>query len=380
MLVQHVIDAYRKHYRADPALVVCAPGRVNLIGDHTDYNDGFVLPMAIDRAVCIAISARDDGHVQVTSLDFDEPISFDIDGFSHLGASPGEYMKGVAWALQEAGYELTGWQGVMKGNVPIGAGLSSSAALELATARTFSAVSGFRWDAQQMALLSQKAENEWVGMNCGIMDQLISATGQAGHAVLIDCRTLERTPAPLPPDTVVMVLDTNTRRGLVDSKYNERREQCERAAEFFGVPKLRDVSLEDFNARAHDLDELTRKRARHVITENSRTVEAQRAMSTGDAGHVGHLMNESHISLRDDFEVSTDALNAIVEAAQEHPACYGARMTGAGFGGCACALIHTDALEAFTEHVQGVYQERTGNTASIYACYPSAGAAVAEVN
>jgi galactokinase len=225
-----------------------------------------------------------------------------------------------------------------------------------------------------MALLSQKAENQWVGVNCGIMDQLISATGKAGNAVLIDCRTLERTLAPLPPDTVIMVLDTTTRRGLVDSKYNERRAQCEAAEQFFGVPKLRDVSLETFNQRAHELDDLIRRRARHVITENARTLDAQQAMSHGDAITTGRLMNESHISLRDDFEVSADALNAIVEAAQSHPACYGARMTGGGFGGCACALIQADAVEDFSAHVEAVYKDRTGYDAAIYVCIPSDGA------
>lgn len=373
-LKDQVIDAYRERYGVSPERVVFAPGRVNLIGEHTDYNDGFVLPMAIDRCVVIALKPRDDGIVKIHPMDFDEDIYFDLNDFNKGEESPAEYVKGVAWALQDAGYSLNGWEGVMKGDIPIGAGLSSSAGLELATAKAFSLVSGFDWDVEKMALLSQKAENEWVGVNCGIMDQLISASGQAGSAILIDCRTLERTPAPLPEGTVIVVLDTNTRRGLVDGHYNTRRQQCEAAAEYFNVPKLRDVTLERFNAEGGGLDDVTYRRARHVITENARTLRAQEVMAEGDASAMGELMVQSHISMRDDFEISTDALNAIVEASREHPACYGARMTGGGFGGCGCALVKVDGVDDFVEYVQKRYHELTGLNATLYVCVPSAGA------
>ncbi len=240
---------------------------------------------------------------------------------------------------------MTGWEGVLQGDVPLGAGLSSSAALEMATARALAAAGDLDWNPATMAKLGQRAENKWVGVNCGIMDQLISAAGRAGHALLIDCRSLDTQPVPFPPGTAVVVLDTSTRRGLVDSAYNERRSQCEAAAKFFGVSVLRDVTMEQFQQKAGKLDDVTRRRALHVIGENDRTVQAAAAMRRGDAVETGRLMNESHRSLRDDFEVSSDALNAMVECASAHPACFGARMTGAGFGGCAMALIRADAAD-----------------------------------
>jgi galactokinase len=373
---QQVVDVFKAQYKAAPTFLIRAPGRVNLIGEHTDYNDGFVMPLAIDRAVWMAVRARDDDQVFLHSLDFADPIQFSLSQMTKGAASPSEYVKGVAWALQDAGYTLRGFEGVMKGDVPIGSGLSSSAALELATARTFAAVSGFEWDAPQMAVLSQKAENQWVGVNCGIMDQMISAVGQAGYAVLIDCRSLAINSAPLPTDSFIVVLDTATRRGLVDSAYNERRQQCENAAAFFGVKALRDVDSTTFAAQAQDLDDLTRRRAQHVITENERTLAAKNAMLAGDVQQLGALMNASHISLRDDFEVSSAALDAIVEAAWAHPACYGARMTGAGFGGCAVALVKTAHVDDFVAKVSADYTRSTGNTPQVYVCQAMDGAAV----
>ena len=271
---------------------------------------------------------------------------------------------------------LRGWEGVLAGDVPLGAGLSSSAALEMATARAFAAVSGLPWDAVAQAKLGQRAENKWIGVNCGIMDQLISSTGKAGHAMLIDCRSLELQPAPLPAGVAVVVLDTATRRGLVDSAYNERRSQCEAAAKAFGVRALRDVSTDALASKNGDLDPTTHRRARHVITENDRTVRAVEAMRRGDIHELGRLMNESHASLRDDYEVSSDALNAVVEAAQAHKACYGARMTGAGFGGCAVAIVRADAADDFVAVTSAAYHARTGNTPAVYVCSATDGAAV----
>lgn len=373
---QQVVDTFTAQYHTQPTFLIRAPGRVNLIGEHTDYNDGFVMPLAIDRAVWMAVRARDDDHVFLHLLDFADPIQFSLSQMSKAAASPAEYVKGVAWALQAAGYALRGFEGVMKGDVPIGSGLSSSAALELATARTFAAVSGLAWDAPHMAALSQKAENQWVGVNCGIMDQMISAVGQAGYAVLIDCRTLATQTAPLPTGCAVVVLDTATRRGLVDSAYNERRQQCEAAAAFFGVKALRDVTSATFEAQAHALDAVTRRRARHVITENERTLAAKDAMLANDVQQLGALMNASHISLRDDFAVSSAALDAIVEAAWAQPACYGARMTGAGFGGCAVALVNNAEVEVFVQQVSADYSRRTGFTPQVYVCQATDGAAV----
>ena len=315
-LANKVKEHFIAEFAADPAFIVRAPGRVNLIGEHTDYNDGFVFPLAIDRAAFIALRPRDDRRVLAISLDIDDRREFALSDLQ----SPTEvdwidYLIGVAWVLQERGYTLRGWEGVVGGDVPIGSGLSSSAALELAAARAFYCVSDFDWEAKAMALACQKAENDWLGVNCGIMDQMISAAGRQDRALLIDCRSLETESAPLPPGSAVVILDTGTRRGLVDSAYNERREQCEAAARHFGLTALRDLDSAAFAERAHELDALSRVRARHVIHENERTLRARDAMNAGDAVSLGKLMNESHISLRDDFEVSSPALDAIVDCA-----------------------------------------------------------------
>lgn len=369
-----------RHYTAEfgeaPAFVVRAPGRVNLIGEHTDYNDGFVLPMAIDRGVWIALSPRDDREVRVSSIDFGKSASFSLDHLERGGVKWCEYLKGTAWSLEDSAYRLCGWQGAMISDVPIGAGLSSSAAVELATARAFAAVSDFIWEPATMARLAQRAENAWVGVNCGIMDQMISASGQEGHAVLIDCRDLATRAVPVPANMVVAIMDTATRRGLVDSAYNERRSQCEEAAAFFGVKALRDVSLELFEARCHELDPLTARRARHIITENARTLSAAQAMIAGEGDKLGKFMDASHASLRDDFEVSSSALDTMVEIAQGQAGCHGARMTGAGFGGCAVALVDRELSTAFVANVAELYEAKARLAPQIYVCEASAGASV----
>jgi galactokinase len=367
---------FEQRFRTPPSFVVRAPGRVNLIGEHTDYNDGFVLPLAIDRAVWIAMRSRADRNILVHSLDFTDSTTFSLD---HLARSNGgwtEYVKGVGWILQEAGHMLRGWEGVMAGDVPVGAGLSSSAALELAVARAFAAVSNLPWDATAMARLGQRAENEWVGVRCGIMDQMISATGPAGHALLIDCRSLQSEAVPFPAGTTVVILDTATRRGLVDSAYNQRRAQCESAARAFGVAALRDVTVERFEAEADRLDEVTRRRARHVVTENERTLQAAESMRRGDAAELGRLMNASHESLRDDFAVSSRELDAIVECGRAHPACFGIRMTGAGFGGCAVALIWSEQVHEFASTIADRYRSITGLAPVLYVSAATDGAAV----
>ncbi len=378
-----VAEEFARRFGEPPRWIVRAPGRVNLIGEHTDYNDGFVLPLAIDRAIWIALGPRTDRRVVAYSVDFDERREFSLsrltgegDRLNNEDSGWIEYLKAVAWSLQAAAYELGGWEGVLQGDVPVGAGLSSSAALEIATARAFAAVADLDWDPPTMAKLAQRAENQWVGVNCGIMDQLISAAGQAGHALLIDCRSLATRPVPFPPGVAVAILDTATRRGLVDSAYNERRAQCEAAADFFGKPALRDVDLETFERLAADLEQPARRRALHVITENSRTLQAVEAMERGDLGALGVLMNKSHASLRDDYEVSSDALDAMVEAAVAHEACYGARMTGAGFGGCAVAIVQAEAADDFVRTVAADYQQKTGHAPAIYICQATNGAEV----
>lgn len=369
-----VLREFQRCFGQQPAWVVRAPGRVNLIGEHTDYNEGFVLPLAIDRAIWIALRPRQDRIVRVCSVDFQQQKEFSLDGLRRCQDGWLEYLKGVAWVLQQEGFHLAGWEGVLMGDVPQGAGLSSSAALEMATARAFAAVSDLPWDPVRMALLGQKAENQWVGVQCGIMDQLVSAAGREGHALLIDCRSLQTQPTPLPPGTAVVVLDTGTRRGLVDSAYNERRSQCERAAKTLGVRALRDVGPEQLEAAAGQLDPVTFRRARHVVTENARTLQAVQAMREGDKHRLGQLMDASHQSLRDDYEVSSEALNRMVELARAHPACYGARMTGAGFGGCAVALVDAAGAEDLVGRVGPAYQKATGHQPALYVCQATQGA------
>ncbi|MFT4606267.1 MAG: galactokinase [Rhodothermales bacterium] len=375
-LGHRVGDAFTERFGEEPQWLIRAPGRVNLIGEHTDYNDGFVLPMAIDRAVWLAVRPRKDSQVSVWSLDYEEEAGFDLSEFQRGDDAWIEYLKACAWALQEKGLSLTGWEGVLAGDVPHGAGLSSSAALELATLRAFSAASGIPWLAAEMALTGQRAENEWVGVNCGIMDQMISARGEDGHALLIDCRTLESEAVPLPIDSVAVILDTSTRRGLVDSAYNERRQQCEEASRLLGVPALRDLTPAHFESEAHRLDPTTRRRARHVVTENARTLAAAIVMRQGDARRLGELMNESHASLRDDFEVSTPELDLFSALARDADGCFGARMTGAGFGGCAVALVSSAAVPDFVQRVSEAYRSATGLVPALYVSRATAGARI----
>jgi galactokinase len=377
-LRERLIHEFQARFGEAPALIVRAPGRVNLIGEHTDYNDGFVLPLAIEHAVWIALRPRRDDNVSLISIDFNGSAEFALSKIvKQQQPLWAEYIKGVAWSLQEAGHALRGWDGVIIGDVPIGAGLSSSAAIEVAAACAFAAVSDIAWESARMAKLCQRAENRWIGVNSGIMDQMISAAGVQGRAVLIDCRHLTLEAVPFPAGTAVAILDTATRRELAaGSKYNERRQQCEDAARAFGVRALRDLDPARLMREIDRLDPLVARRARHVVTENARTLQAAAAMRAGDPDEIGGLMNASHISMRDDFEISRPELDAMVEIAQAHAACYGARMTGGGFGGCAVALIRADAADSFAADVAAAYLSATQLTPQIYITQASAGAAL----
>lgn len=372
---REVETTFQTLYGHAPDLLVRAPGRVNLIGEHTDYNDGFVLPAAIDRELWIALRPRPDPEVQAHSLDFGPG------GFSLEGLSPGEdgwieYVKGVAWVLQEAGHRLSGWEGVLGGDIPIGAGLSSSAAVEMAVLRAFTAVSDLPWEPKVAARLGQRVENEWISVNSGIMDQLVVGLGRGGHALLIDCRSLDVEPVPLPTGVTLVVLDTGTRRGLVGSAYNERRQQCEAAATACGAPALRDVDAAMLET-AENLEPTALRRARHVVTENERTLDAADALRAGDMERLGRLMDGSHVSLRNDFEVSTEALDVIVDLARGQPGCLGARMTGAGFGGCAIALVEESRALELARRVSELYRDALGLPADTYLCRAADGVSIA---
>lgn len=364
---ERVETEFASLFGSPPEILVRAPARVNLIGEHTDYNDGFVLPIAIDRELWIAVRPRADGRVHAYSVELGA-AEFSTDSFFPDGNGWIEYVKGVAWALRETGHRLSGWDGVLGGDIPIGGGLSSSAAVQMAVLRVFMALDDTPWLPGEAARIGQRVENEWIGVNSGIMDPLVIAAGQRDHALLIDCRSLEIEPVPLPSGAVLVVLDTGTRRGLVKSAYNERRRQCEAAAAWFGVRALRDVDGRLLDAAAGRLDGTVHRRARHVITENERTLEAASALKSLDLDRLGRLMDESHISLRDDFEVSTEALDAMVGIARRQAGCLGARMTGAGFGGCVVALVERDLCAGFADRVTTIYRDAFGIAAHAFVC------------
>lgn len=380
-LQQTVLQAFEQHYGAPPHWVVTAPGRINLIGEHTDYNDGFVLPMAIDRAVCIALRPRPDRQVHLHSLDFDQTLAFSLDALRNEHGGWAEYVKGVAWALSEAGINLDAWEGVLAGDVPIGSGLSSSAATELAVARAFAVASHLSWDPVAMAKLCQRAENRWVGLNCGIMDQLISAAGEAGHALLIDCRSLAIAAVPIPPQVRFLVLDSAAPRTLASSAYNQRRAECEAAvsklqAAYPGISALRDVTPAMLAAGADRLAPNELQRARHIVSENARVLASVEALREGDMQRLGETMVASHASLRDDYEVSSRELDTLVELALVTPGVLGGRLTGAGFGGCAIALVLPEAASAAAEGIIQRYRAATGLPGSAFVTTASQGARV----
>ncbi|MBN1640452.1 MAG: galactokinase [Anaerolineae bacterium] len=378
--VRALREEYARQYGSAPEIVVRAPGRVNLIGEHTDYNDGYVFPIAIDRSVLVAASARSDRTVRLYAADFGEGDRFSLDDIEHAPVHRwSNYQRGVAAVLQERGLPLPGLDVAVASDVPIGAGLSSSAALEVAMAVTWQALAGFALERTELALLCQRAENTFVGVNCGIMDQFISALGRKNAALLIDCRTLDYRPAFLPQDVSVVIMDTTVQRGLADSAYNTRRAECEEgvrllAAHLPGITALRDVPLDAFAHHAHALPENVRQRCRHVITENARVLEAIEALDRGDAPRFGGLMNASHVSLRDDYQVSCAELDTMVEAAWDAPGVFGARMTGGGFGGCAVALVESDRADAFSQQVGAAYAAATGLSPNLYICTAEAGA------
>ena len=375
VLTQH----FARALDGKPDLIVRAPGRVNLIGEHTDYNDGFVLPMAIDYDIRIAARARPDRTVRLYSADLDKHDTFSLDDVRRVGDKPtwADYVRGVADVLQREGYTLRGMDAVISGNVPRAAGLSSSAAMELAAITAFRRLSALDLNPVRAALLGQRAENEFVGMRCGIMDQFISSLGKADHALLIDCRSLDYELVPMPAGARVVVTDSAIRRGLVDSAYNERRAQCEEGARLMGVKALRDVSVEMFEAHQARLPAVTARRCKHVVTEDQRTLDSVEALKRGDLAAFGKLMNASHASMRDGFEITTPDIDTLVEIQQNMPGCFGARMTGGGFGGCTVALVQDGAVPAVVEAIEAQYPARTGKTPQVYVCRATDGAGLA---
>jgi galactokinase len=365
-----------------PVEIVKAPGRVNLIGEHTDYNDGFVLPVAVDREIIMAASPRDDDEVNLYAVDLDASSRFslkNIEKDSHESWS--NYIRGVLLLLSERGLPVRGMNAAFSGDVPFAAGMSSSAALELASGMMAKTIGGFDIDMVDLIKVAQAAENNFVGVNCGIMDQFISGLGKKGHALFLDCRSLDYELVPLPPTDKYKIVIANTmvKRGLVDSAYNERRSQCEAGVEILSaylpdITALRDVSLTDFAKYKEHLPQVVAKRCEHVVAENERVLASVEALRAGDIAGFGRLMRASHESLRDLYEVSCKELDIMVEAAWEVTGTCGARMTGAGFGGCTVNLVEADAIHDFVGIVQDVYEKKTGITPEFYVCEAEDGA------
>ena len=388
--INSLLAVFRQAFHSDPAILVRAPGRVNLIGEHTDYNDGFVLPSAIDREVMIAASKCDSRLASIVSLDFDQAATFritdlepgsDSGWLAHPAPRWAAYPAGVAWSLQDAGFHVSGIDAAFTSNIPIGSGLSSSAAIEVAFATAWAHLGGFALPRPDMARLCQRAENEYVGVKCGIMDQMISAMGRAGHALLIDCRDLSSRHVPLPDGCSILVGDTKVERSLASSAYNERREQCEAAVRLLqkydpSIRALRDVTPEFLAGHADELPDVVRKRARHVVSENARTWLSVEALKRGDLATFGRAMLASHASLRDDYEVSCPQLDTMVEAALKVEGVIGARMTGGGFGGCTVSLVRNEAVERYLSEVPATYKTATGIEPAVYVCQAADGASL----
>jgi len=376
-----VLDAFAAAFDGRPHVVSRAPGRVNIIGEHTDYNDGFVLPCAIGFDTCVAARPRDDGLVCVVAADFGGAVDqFDIrESIQRSATKPwANYVRGVFSEMHRAGLEIGGADLAVAGDVPQGAGLSSSAALEVATALAVAALAG-QPDADRTALaqVCQRAENDFVGCQCGIMDQLVSARGVAGSALFIDCRTLACRAVPASPDVAILIIHSGVVHGHVESHYNERRRQCEEAAAVLGVGKLRDADEAMLAARCGLFSPVTFRRARHVIIENERTAAAANSFASGDLKSLGELMRASHQSMRDDFEITTPDIDRLVDIVNEAIGPDGgARMTGGGFGGSVVALAPAAAALAVAKQVAADYARPDGRPTEVLIEKPCAGASL----
>ncbi len=365
-----------------------APGRVNLLGEHVDYNDGMVLPAAIDRAVTLMARVRSDRLVTLRAEDLNESVTFSLDALSTRTDVLGQplpswavYPAAVAWALQEKGLATVGIQAAYQSNVPIGAGLSSSAAVEVAFAALWQELGGWSVSRMDLAKICQRAENAYVGVNCGLMDQFASANGAEGQALYFDTRSLEFHPVPLPQGTVIVIADSGVRRTLTTSAYNDRRAACEQAVALLkphlpGMRALRDVTPADFARLRHYLPALVARRAEHIVEECARMEEAVTVLTAGDAAAFGKLMFAGHASLRDLYEVSCPELDILVEAARALPGCLGARLTGAGFGGCTVNLVAEGQAQAFIAGLKAAYEQNAHRKAEVYLCHANQGVTV----
>ena len=373
---------FNEHYGYNPEKTVFAPGRVNIIGEHTDYNDGFVMPCAINYGMAVSFAKRNDSIWRVYAIDINEQDEFDLSqDFTRSEHKWANYVRGVVKYVQEQCPEFKqGADLVMTSDVPMSSGLSSSAALEISIGKTCQVLGNLPLSLAQIALIGQKAENKFVGANCGNMDQLTSALGQKDHLIMIDCRSLEITPTPVPQGYSIAIINSNVKHDLVTGEYNSRRQECEQAAKFFGVKALRDVTPEQFHARENELkaeSELVYKRAKHVVYEDQRVLDAVAALKANDMVKLGQLMGESHDSMRDDFEITIPEIDYLVELAQVAIGKNGgARMTGGGFGGCIVCLVPNEKVEALRQLITDNYEKQTGIKETFYLCTASDGVRV----
>jgi galactokinase len=389
-LVTQITRVFQETYGSPPTHIVRAPGRVNLLGEHVDYNDGLVLPAAIDRATYLAFSPSGSPLSSILAMDMNDQAFLSLESArsrtQEAGAPLLEWMlypAGVLWAIGEEGLDTSGIQAVFASNVPRGSGLSSSASVEMAFMLAWQSLGGWTLPPMQRALLGQKAENQYVGVNCGIMDQFASACGVESSLLLLDCRSLEWKTIPLPEDVSIVIADTTVRRKLTTGEYNKRRSACEEAVRLLkedlpDIQALRDVSVEEFNRYAGKLPEEVAKRARHVVEEIERSQQAESLLGIGDIAQFGALMNECHVSLRDLYEVSCPELDVMVRVAQSLDGCYGARLTGAGFGGCTVNLVARDQADEFAASLAKGYEAETGLKPEIYITRASNGAELVE--
>jgi len=369
--LQRAIEVFRASFGALPEIVTVAPGRVNLIGEHTDYNEGFVLPIAVDRYLCVAARGRNDRTAKIVAADLNDCDEFSLDNVQRdEQANWRNYPRGVAWVIQQNGIELKGIDAVVASDIPIGAGLSSSAAIEVGFALTFLHFIQADVPRPTLAQWCQLAEHKFAGVQCGIMDQMIALLGKENHALLLDCRDLSHQLVPLPSGIAFVVADTGVPRTLAASEYNIRRQQCDEAVRWLSenlgrsLISLRDVTIEELGQVFNEMPEPIRRRARHVVTENNRVLDFQKAMREGALKRAGYLLLASHASLRDDYEVSCRELDAMVNALMSVDGVYGARLTGAGFGGACLAMVKEDALpKVLEEEVPKRYAEEIGQNA-----------------
>mgnify|MGYP000372932274 FL=1 len=373
---------FTEHYGYNAEQTVFAPGRVNIIGEHTDYNDGFVMPCAINYGMAVSFAKRNDSIWRVYAIDINEQDEFDLSqDFTQSERKWANYVRGVVKYIQEQCPEFKqGADLAMTSDVPMSSGLSSSAALEISIGKTCQVLGNLSLSLAQIALIGQKAENKFVGANCGNMDQLTSALGQKDHLIMIDCRSLEITPTPVPQGYSIAIINSNVKHDLVTGEYNNRRQECEQAAKFFGVKALRDVTPEQFHARENELkaeSELAYKRAKHVVYEDQRVLDAVAALKANDMVKLGQLMGESHDSMRDDFEITIPEIDYLVELAQVAIGKNGgARMTGGGFGGCIVCLMPNEKVEALRQLIADNYEKQTGIKETFYLCTASDGVRV----